>query len=137
MSEDDEIRPAPAAGADATRTSADLLEHLADKLGARAGARAVFGEPVTAGGVTVIPVAEAAFGFGGGSGTGRDVKAARTGGGGGGGAGARPRGFIVIADGTAASTPVRHPWADVVLPAAAFVTGLAAGRLLRSRTDRR
>ncbi|TXS45420.1 hypothetical protein EAO75_21440, partial [Streptomyces sp. uw30] len=56
---------APAADASAT-----LLERLADKLGGRASeaVAAVYGEPVTVDGVTVIPVAKVSFGFGGGAG---------------------------------------------------------------------
>ncbi|MEU2110149.1 spore germination protein GerW family protein [Streptomyces sp. NPDC019507] len=104
---------------------------MSDKLGAWASVRAVYGEPVTSGGVTVIPVAEIAYGFGGG--VGRDTTAAKNGegGGGGGGAAARPRGFIVIKDGTAAYKPVRAPWMDVLVPLGALVTGLAAARLVR------
>ena len=94
---DDKIQPVPAAESTVARASANLLEHLADKLGARASVRAVYGEPVTSGNITVIPVAEIAYGFGGG--VGRDTTAAKNGeGGGGGGAAARPRGFIVIKD---------------------------------------
>ncbi|MFF9194242.1 spore germination protein GerW family protein [Streptomyces sp. NPDC014779] len=128
---DDKVQPAPPAESTIAHASAHLLEHLADKLGARASVRAVYGEPVTSGGVTVIPVAETAFGFGGGAG--RDTAAAKTGegGGGGGGVAARPRGFIVIKDGTATYKPVRDPWADVVVPLAALVTGMAAARLAR------
>lgn len=128
---DDRIQPTPPAESTVARASADLLEHLADKLGARASAQAVYGEPVTRGDVTVIPVAEIAYGFGGG--VGLDATAAKTGegGGGGGGAAARPRGFIVITDGTAAYRPIRDPWTTVVVPLAALVIGAAASRLAR------
>ena len=126
---DDKIQPVPAAESTVARASANLLEHLADKLGSRASVRAVYGEPVTSGGVTVIPVAEIAFGFGGGAG--RDTTEAKTGEGGGGGAAARPRGFIVIKDGTAAYKPVRDPWVSIVGPLAAFAAGMAAARLAR------
>ncbi|MBW5480348.1 GerW family sporulation protein [Streptomyces bambusae] len=133
---DDQTQPAPAAESTIARASADLLEHLADKLGARASVRAVYGEPVTSGAVTVIPVAEIAYGFGGGAG--RDSTAAKhgEGGGGGGGAAARPRGFIVIKDGTAVYKPVRDPWMSIVVPLAAFVTGMAAARLARRWAQR-
>ena len=126
---DDDMKPARPAESAVARVTADLLEHLSDKLGARASVRAVYGEPVTDGDVTVIPVAEIAFGFGGGAG--RDTTEAKTGegGGGGGGAAARPRGFIVIKDGTAAYKPVRDRWVSVVVPLAAFAAGMAASRL--------
>ncbi|MER6616731.1 GerW family sporulation protein [Streptomyces xantholiticus] len=134
---DDKSQPDPAGESTIARASADLLEHLADKFGARASVQAVYGEPVTIGGVTVIPVAEIAYGFGGGAS--RDTTAAKTGegGGGGGGAAARPRGFIVIKDGTATYKPVRDPWVDIVVPLAALVTGIAASRLVRRRAAKR
>ncbi|MFB8777317.1 GerW family sporulation protein [Streptomyces broussonetiae] len=115
----------------AARASVTLLEHMAGKLGARASVTAVFGEPVTRGNVTVIPVAEVAFGFGGG--TGREAGTARSGdgGGGGGGAGARPRGFIEITADTATYKPVRDPWVDVVAPLATLLTGVLVPRLVR------
>ncbi|MEU7011606.1 spore germination protein GerW family protein [Streptomyces sp. NPDC046332] len=86
--------------------------------------------------MTVIPIAEIAYGFGGGAG--RDTTEAKTGegGGGGGGAAARPRGFIVIKDGTAAYKPLRAPWMDILVPLGALVTGLAASRLARRRAER-
>lgn len=53
----------------ADATPADrLIERLAELIGAKAGVRAVFGEPVQHGGVTVIPVARVRWGFGGGGG---------------------------------------------------------------------
>lgn len=47
------------------RTSS-IPERLAERIGARAGAAEIFGEPVVRDGVTVIPVARARWGFGGG-----------------------------------------------------------------------
>ncbi|GAA2628301.1 spore germination protein GerW family protein [Streptomyces vastus] len=116
----------------AAHASVTLLERLADKLGGRASVTAVYGEPVTADGVTVIPVAKVAFGFGGGAG--REVGAAKSGdgGGGGGGAEAKPLGYIEIRDGTATYRPIRDPWSDVVLPLAALVIGGAMPKILRS-----
>ncbi|UBI39129.1 MULTISPECIES: GerW family sporulation protein [Streptomyces] len=82
-------------------TAAALMKRLAEQLGGRGSATAVFGTPVTSGGTTVIPVAEIAFGFAGG--TGPEAGAAHTGGG---GIGARPRGYIEIKGGTAAYKPL-------------------------------
>ncbi|MGW0820304.1 spore germination protein GerW family protein [Streptomyces sp. NPDC002845] len=98
-------------------------------------AAAVFGEPVTRDGITVIPVAR--IGFGGGAG--RETGAAKTGdgGGGGGGAGAQPLGFIEIRDGTATYKPIRDPWTDIVLPLAGLLAGTLAPRLLRAALARR
>jgi len=116
----------------AAHASVTLLERLADKLGGRASVTAVYGEPVTADGVTVIPVAKVAFGFGGGAG--REVGATKSGdgGGGGGGAEARPLGYIEIRDGTATYKPIRDPWSDVVLPLTALAVGSAMPKILRS-----
>ncbi|WAZ26415.1 spore germination protein GerW family protein [Streptomyces cinnabarinus] len=121
----------------AAHASVTLLDRLAEKLGGRASVTAVYGEPVTAGGVTVIPVAKVGFGFGGGAG--REVGAAKTGdgGGGGGGAGAKPLGFIEIRDGVATYKPIRDPWSDVVLPLAALVIGGVMPKLLHALRRRR
>ncbi|MBQ1090454.1 sporulation protein [Streptomyces sp. B93] len=126
----------------AAHASVTLLERLADKLGGRASVTAVYGEPVTAQGVTVIPVAEVGFGFG--AGAGREVGKDRTGkdksgegGGGGGGAAARPVGFIEIKDGTATYKPLRDPWTDVLVPLAALLAALTVPRLTRHLARRR
>ncbi|KUL21358.1 sporulation protein [Streptomyces regalis] len=131
---ENETAPArlPDTGVSAAHASVTLLERLADKLGGRASVTAVYGEPVTADGVTVIPVAKVAFGFGGGAG--REVGATKSGdgGGGGGGAEARPLGYIEIRDGTATYKPIRDPWSDVVLPLTALVIGSVLPKILRS-----
>lgn len=100
-----------------------LLERLAEKLGGRASVSAVYGEPVTRNGVTVIPVAKVGLGFG--VGVGREAGAAKTGegGGGGGGAGAKPIGFIEIQEGFATYRPIRDPWVDVFVPLAVVALG--------------
>lgn len=128
--------PVPLPDMSAAHASVTLLERLADTLGGRASVAAVYGEPVVGEGITIIPVAEVGFGFGGGAG--RDVGKDKTGeGGGGGGAGARPLGFIEIKDGTATYKPLRDPWADIVVPLAALLTGTALPRLARRLAGRR
>lgn len=75
------------------------METVLGSLVERAGAKAVYGEPVTSGDVTVIPVARVAFGFGGGTGTGRvklEGGPAGEGSGGGGGCRAKPAGYIEV-----------------------------------------
>ncbi|WP_406263754.1 spore germination protein GerW family protein [Streptomyces sp. NBC_00191] len=136
-SPDDTTQPVPLADMTAAHASVTLLERLADKLGGRASVTAVYGEPVTSEGVTVIPVAAVGFGFGGGAG--REVGTAKTGegGGGGGGAGARPLGFIQIKDGTATYKPIRDPWVDVIIPLTALLAGTALPRLARRLAKRR
>lgn len=120
----------------ATSTGGELLERLAGSLGRATTAAAVFGEPVTNGGVTVIPVASAKFGFGGGSGSGGEGAAFGEGGGGGGGATVTPVGFIAIGGGQATFTRIRDPWADVVLPATAAVV-LSVGAAMARQFLRR
>jgi len=121
-------KDAMAAAVGATHTAGDLLERLAARVGGRAAVTAVFGEPVTAGGVTVIPVATAVFGLGGGAG--EDAGGAKgAGSGGGGGAIARPRGYIEIAGGTSVFKPIRDPRAEALLSLAVV---LAAGATVRA-----
>lgn len=89
----------------AQATKTNLLEKLVDGIVGRVisdgGSRTVFGEPVTDGERTIIPVARVTyrFGFGGGSGTGPQIgddgpAPGGDGGGGGGMLNARPVGYI-------------------------------------------
>lgn len=138
---DHEENPAAVPSLPGTETSARhaadaLLEHLADRLGGSASVTAVYGEPVTADGVTVIPVARVAFGLGGGAGWGGDG-GAREGGGGGGGVDARPVGYIEISNGIATYRPIGHTWTDVVVPLAALLLGAALPKVVRMLRRRR
>jgi uncharacterized spore protein YtfJ len=73
----------------------DLLQGMAERVSAGASVRSVYGDPVTAGARTVIPVAEVRYGFGcGGGGKG---KGGPESGGGGGRAIARPCGALEVA----------------------------------------
>lgn len=59
----------------ATRNAADhpidgFLARLAEKVGAHANVKAVFGEPIERDGLVVVPVAKVRWGFGGGAGSG-------------------------------------------------------------------
>lgn len=129
--------PATPANTNAAKASVTLLERLADKLGARASVTAVYGEPVTRGNVTVIPVAAIGFGFGGGAGHETGTAKTGEGGGGGGGATARPCGFIEITDDTATYKPLRDPWADVIAPLATLMAAVLVPRLVRRIARRR
>lgn len=105
-----------------------LLRRIADRIGARAGATAVYGQPVSVDGVTVIPVARSRWGFGGGAGEGGDDEDSGSGAGGGGGAAASPVGYIEISDGVARFVPISDPakyWPLVV------AGGLVAWLVLR------
>jgi uncharacterized spore protein YtfJ len=78
----------------------ETLAALAERLQAT-GVRTVFGEPVSAEGRTIIPVARVAYGFGGGGGLAgtrpdRPADVASEGAGGGGGAVAVPAGVVEI-----------------------------------------
>lgn len=102
---------------------ANIVGLLADRVGLRAAASAVFGAPVERDGVTVIPVAKVRWGFGGGSGRGLDDESGDVGegSGGGGGAMASPIGFIEIQDGVAIFKRTSDPAAAVpIILAAGF-----------------
>jgi uncharacterized spore protein YtfJ len=100
-----------AAQRDAEKAATSLLDRVANRLGNYARSEAVFGDPVTQGGVTVIPVAKVRWGFGGGAGAGGDDgkegEDYGEGGGGGGGVSATPVGYIEIRDGDAEFKPIR------------------------------
>jgi uncharacterized spore protein YtfJ len=81
----------------------DIAQRIAERVGLRARASAVFGDPVERSGVTVIPVAKATWGFGGGSGG----EGVNEGAGGGGGAMVSPIGFIEVRETEARFVPTR------------------------------
>ena len=94
-------------------SSLSLLQSLHENLSSRAQVKSVFGEPITAGDRTIIPVAKIAYGFGGGTGSGGlEIKTARGEGGGGGGGGVYPPlgggGGAIAGAGAAAGRPVRE-----------------------------
>src|SRR3954463_14420285 len=82
---------------------ADIAQRIAERVGLRARASAVFGDAVERSGVTVIPVAKATWGFGGGSGG----EGVNEGSGGGGGAMVSPVGFIEVRETEARFVPIR------------------------------
>jgi uncharacterized spore protein YtfJ len=84
-----------------------FVERLAKKLGSAANSATIYGEPVERDGVTVIPVAKAAYGFGGGEGNGKEGKGA--GSGGGGGMVLTPVGYIEMKDGATRFRTIRDP----------------------------
>jgi Sporulation protein YtfJ (Spore_YtfJ) len=115
-------------------TAADLLERLGERVGGRASAAAVFGEPIGRDGVTVIPVASVAYGFGGRHGPESDSHRGVEGGGGG---TSRPIGFIEISGGTAVFKPIRDPLRDFAIPLAALLSTTAGTRISRVLARRR
>ena len=77
-----------------------LLQSLRESVLSQASVKAIYGEPISAHGKTVIPVAKIMYGYGAGAGTGGvgDSSARGEGGGGGGGVRAIPVGVIEISD---------------------------------------
>jgi len=79
-------------------SSLTLLQSLHENLAGRAQVKSVFGDAVTAGEKTIIPVAKIAYGFGAGAGTGGmgETRPKGEGGGGGGGVRAVPVGVFEV-----------------------------------------
>lgn len=108
----------------ATSGAAGLLAKIVEQVGAQAGAKAVFGEPIERGDLTIVPVAQVIVGGGAGSGANEETG---TGNGAGSGALTRPIGYIEISDTGAEFVPLRRPWLDGgLLVAAAFSSFLVA-----------
>jgi uncharacterized spore protein YtfJ len=115
----------------ADATPADrLIERLAELISAKAGVRAVFGEPVQQAGVTVIPVARVRWGFGGGGGRSEAAPdGPASGSGGGGGVAADPIGYVEIGSDGATFRPIREPYPS---PAFLIASGLTAAIVIRA-----
>ncbi len=99
-----------------------FVERLAQIIGSSANAKYIYGEPLEADGVTVLPVAKASYAFGGGGGKNDEEE----GSGGGGGVTVTPVGYIEIVSGEAHFRPTRD-WLTL-LP----VIALAAPSILLS-----
>ncbi len=118
---------------------ADILrtaETIARDVQERFSVRTVYGEPITASGITIVPVGVVAFGFGGGGGgggAGADNPGAGGGGGGGGGL-VRPTGYIEITDAGSRWVPIEKPLTEqllkVLIAALASLPGGRRGGLL-------
>ncbi|MBV8116031.1 MAG: hypothetical protein JO300_14905 [Silvibacterium sp.] len=80
--------------------SVALLQSLRESILSGAGVKAIYGEPISAQGKTVIPIAKLMYGYGAGAGTGGVGNSSAQGEGGGGGAGVRaiPVGVIEVTD---------------------------------------
>ncbi len=75
----------------------NVMKEISSELERLVSAKTVIGEPVEAGGTTIIPVTKVSFGFGSGGGEGsKGEKESGFGGGGGAGAKIEPVAFIVI-----------------------------------------
>jgi uncharacterized spore protein YtfJ len=130
-----------------------FLERIAERVGAQANVKAVFGEPIERDGITVIPVAKVRWGFGGGAGSGPaavglgvdgDRASASSAGngtepgsgqGGGGGVTADPVGWLEIGPDGATFNPIvpatPSPGLILAVGAAAAIVLRAFARLVR------
>lgn len=115
----------------------DLLDSLPERLQRGADVKTAYGEPISAEGKTIVPVARVGYGFGGGLGTLRgagDPDALERGAGGvGGGLGVVPIGVVEV---------TRHetrfiPFSDYRKSAAAAGLGVLVGLFIASRFLRR
>jgi uncharacterized spore protein YtfJ len=103
----------------------ELLQTIGDRFATTASVKLIYGDPVTAGDRTVIPVARLRYGFGGGVG-----KTEEGGGGGGGGVVAHPAGALEISP---AGTRFIE-FEDKRKLGAALAAGFALGILIASLT---
>jgi uncharacterized spore protein YtfJ len=108
-----------------------ILQAVRDSVLSQASVKSIYGEPISAQGKTVIPVAKIAYGFGGGAGTGGvgDTRARGEGGGGGGGARAIPVGVVEISDQQTRFVPI----SDRKKMAGAILAGIVFGLLFARR----
>ena len=105
-----------------------LLQSLKESVLGQASVKTVYGEPISAQGKTVIPVAKITYGYGAGAGTGGvgDTSARGEGGGGGGGVRAVPVGVIEVSD-----QPTRFvPITDRTKLTGAVLAGIGIGMWL-------
>ena len=114
----------------------DLLQGLAERMGASADIKTIFGEPIAAEGKTIIPVARLAYGLGTGFGTRTTTdptgnhEEQPAGQSGGGGIYVYPVGVVEVTPGRTRFVRARSPWTVRV---GIFLAGLALGRRLPHR----
>jgi len=108
-----------------------LLQSLKESVLSQASVKSIYGEPISAQGKTVIPVAKIMYGYGAGAGTGGvgDTSARGEGGGGGGGVRAIPVGVVEISDQQTRFVPIT----DRKRMAGAVAAGVFFGLLLARR----
>ena len=115
-------------------SSLALLQSLKESVLSQANVKAIYGEPISAHGKTVIPVARIMYGYGAGAGTGGvgDTSARGEGGGGGGGVRTIPAGVIEVSDQLTRFVPIT----DRKKLARAVLAGIGFGMWLGWRTRR-
>lgn len=109
-----------------------VLQSLKESVLSQASVKSIYGEPMSAQGKTVIPVAKIMYGYGAGAGTGGmgDTSARGEGGGGGGEVRAIPVGVVEISDQQTRFIPIN----DRKRLAGAVAAGVFLGLLLARRS---
>jgi uncharacterized spore protein YtfJ len=95
----------------------------------QSSAKTVYGEPITAEGKTIVPIAKLRYGFGGGSGK-KAGEQPGEGGAGGGGCVARPVGYIEVSSEGTRFVPIIDLQSTAVAMAGGLLVGLLFGRVL-------
>ncbi len=106
------------------------IQELIRSLVNQAGAKVVYGEPISAEGNTIVPVAKVRYGFGGGSGR-KGSEHVNEGGGGGGGMVAYPIGYIELSSAGTRYVPVVEFPSVSLAVGVGLCLGLLVGNLLR------
>jgi uncharacterized spore protein YtfJ len=111
-----------------------LLQSLKESVLGQASVKAIYGEPISAHGKTIIPVAKIMYAYGAGAGTGGvgNTHARGEGGGGGGGARAIPVGVVEVSEQQTRFVPI----SDRRKLAGALLAGLGLGMWLHWRGRR-
>jgi uncharacterized spore protein YtfJ len=110
----------------------EIFQSLLDRLQQSANVKAVYGEPITAQGKTIIPVAKVGFGLGGGSGPNKPATAGDEkhgeGLGMGGGVGAKPMGVLEVTPEATRFIPITSDKKLLGAAAIGLLLGLILGR---------
>ncbi|MFT4114402.1 spore germination protein GerW family protein [Silvibacterium sp.] len=111
-------------------SSVALLQSLKENILGQAGVKTIYGDPITAQGHTVIPVAKVVYGYGAGAGTGGVGNASAQGEGGGGGCGVRaiPVGVIDVSDHGTTFVPITSRRKLGLAIATGITVGILFGR---------
>jgi uncharacterized spore protein YtfJ len=103
------------------------FESIQDKIVSSANVKTVFGDPISAQGKTIVPVARIRYGFGGGMGAGptraNDEQRIGQGGGGGGGVNAVPVGVVEITADATRFIPIHNRKRMAGLALVGFIAG--------------